>query len=49
MTLERIAGICFCFVLASAVAAAQQKSETGAQAPARSVLERTDTAEQHLA
>ena len=44
MTLERIAGIGFCFVLASAVAAAQQKSETGVQAPTRSVLERTHTA-----
>ncbi len=44
MTLERIAGICFCIVITSAVATGQQKSETtdqGPQGPARSVIERT--------
>jgi hypothetical protein len=44
MTLERIAGICFCIVITSAVATGQQRSETaeqGSQGPARSVIERT--------
>ena len=44
MTLERIAGICFCIVITSAVATGQQRSETadqGPQRPARSVIERT--------
>ena len=44
MTLERIAGICFCIVITSAVATGQQRSETadqGPQGPGRSVIERT--------
>jgi hypothetical protein len=44
MTVERIAGICFCIVITSAVATGQQRSETtdqGPQRPARSVIERT--------
>ena len=44
MTVERIAGICFCIVITSAVAAGQQRSETadqGPQRPASSVIERT--------
>ena len=44
MTLERIAGICFCIVITSAVATGQQRSGTadqGPQGPARSVIERT--------
>ena len=44
MTLERIAGICFCIVITSAVANGQQRSETadqGPQGPGRSVIERT--------
>jgi hypothetical protein len=44
MTLERIAGICFCIVITSAVANGQQRSETadqGPQGPGRSVTERT--------
>jgi hypothetical protein len=44
MTLERIAGICFCIVITSAVATGQQRNETagqGPQGPARSVFERT--------
>jgi hypothetical protein len=47
MTPERIAGICFCIVITSAVAAGQQGSETaeqGPQGPARSVTERTYSA-----
>jgi hypothetical protein len=44
MTLERIAGICFCIVITSAVATGQQRSGTadqGPQGPARIVIERT--------
>lgn len=43
MTLERIAGICFCIVSTSAVATGQQSETTdqGPQGPARSVIERT--------
>jgi hypothetical protein len=44
MTLERLAGICFCIVTTSAVTAGQQKSDTieqEPQGPARSVVERT--------
>jgi hypothetical protein len=47
MTSERIAGICFCTVITSAVATGQQRSETaeqGPQGPARSVIERTYSA-----
>jgi hypothetical protein len=41
MTPERIAGICFCIVITSAVATGQQGSETAEQGPATSVIERT--------
>ena len=44
MTLERIAGICFCIVFTSEAAAGQPPSEVTAQgqkAPARTVMERT--------
>ena len=44
MTLERIAGICFCIVITAEAAAGQPASETAAQGqkgPARSVMERT--------
>jgi hypothetical protein len=44
MTLERIAGICFCIVITSAVATGQQRSETTDQGPVRSVIERTHAA-----
>ena len=44
MTFERIAGICFCIVITSAVATGQQRRQTTdqrPQGPARSVIERT--------
>ena len=41
MTLGRIAGICFCIVIPSAVATGQQRSETADQGPTRSVIDRT--------
>lgn len=44
MTLERIAGVCFCIVITSAVATGQQRSETAdqrPQGPVRTVIERT--------
>ena len=41
MTLERVAAVCFCLAITAAVAAAQQKSGTPAQAPTTTVTEQT--------